>query len=235
VQPREEFLRKIGLDPAKPVVCFSGDDITTSPYDPIYLADLAEALRMIPLDRRPQILFRRCPADSSPRYRWVLERYPEIAVSDPLWVSHGEGDWTQIVPTMDDVALLVNVVQHCDLVVNVGSTMAMDFAILDKPAIYLAYNPQADQRTARWDINDIYRLPHFRSVHKLQPVHWARSPQELGRLVLHTLSHPHEKAQARRAWLELHVKQPMDRASERCFDALYQIARGAQLPCTSPS
>jgi hypothetical protein len=223
LKARDLFLAEVGLDPSRQVVCFSGDDVASSPHDPIYLADLAEALQKLPQPQRPQILFRRCPVDVSNRYDWVLEKYPEIAVSDPLWLSDSSGDWTQIVPTREDLALLVNVVQHCDVVVNVGSTMAMDFAILGKPGIYINYNPQGIN--GQWRIENIYRLPHFRSVHKLQPVYWANSATELGELVLRALERPQEKVAARQAWLDLQVKQPMERASKECYLALEKIMK----------
>jgi hypothetical protein len=152
----------------------------------------------------------------------VLEKYPEITVSDPLWLSYADGDWTQIVPTMDDVALLVNVIHHCDVVVNVASTMAMDFAILGKPGIYIAYNPPSIN--GNWSIHDLYRLPHFRSVHDLHPVYWAYGSEELGTLVMHALSHPQEKSQARSDWLNKQVMQPLNEASARCQKALCNIA-----------
>jgi hypothetical protein len=229
VQPRELFLCTLGLDPLRPVVCFSGDDVATSPCDPVYLADLAEALRALPAARRPQILFRRCPVDTSDRYQWVLERYPEIRVSDPRWMVAGQGDWTQSIPTMEDIALLVNVVQHSDAVVNLGSTMAMDFAILGKPGVYVAYDPPG--LGGRLSVRDIYRLPHLRCVHTLDPVYWARSAHDIGQQVDHALRHPQEKEAARQAWLMLQVEQPMDRASERCRDALLRIAAVAEPLC----
>ena len=222
IEPRERFLAGLGLDPGRPVVCFSGDDELTSPHDPVYLADLAEAMRSVPGNARPQILFRRSPVDRSARYDGVLARFPEIAVSDPLWRADGAGDWSQIVPTRDDVALLVNVVCHSDLVINVGSTMAMDFAAFDKPAIFIAYDPPSPD--AHWSFENIYRLPHFKTTHQLQPVHWARSRKDLRSVVLHALAHPEEKAEARRRWLHLHVEQPMDLASQRLSDALRALA-----------
>lgn len=224
VRPREEFLRKLGLDPGRPVICFSGDDFLTSPHDPRYLADLAEAMRAMDGTERPQILFRRSPVDQSGRYDAVLANYPEIALSNPCWTLRAAGDWSQVVPQWEDIALLVNVVYHSELVVNVGSTMAMDFAAYDKPAVYIAYDPDGIDRT--WTIHDIYRKVHFRTVHALQPVYWARSSRELGNIVFHALEHPGEKSEARRAWLSLHVHQPMERASER-FASLLQTLSGA--------
>jgi hypothetical protein len=213
VRPRDEFLRKVGLDPSRPVICFSGDDVLTSPHDPRYLADLADSMRAIDASQRPQILFRPSPIDQSGRYDAVLAKYPEVALSTPCWTVHAPGDWSQVVPQWEDIALLVNVVYHSDLVVNVGSTMAMDFAACDKPAVYIAYDPEGIGRA--WSIQDLYRKVHFRTVHALQPLYWARSSRELGTVVLHALLHPKEKSEARQAWLSLHVRHPLDRASER--------------------
>lgn len=219
LEPRESFLRRHGLDPALPVVCFSGDDVTTSPHDPVYLAHVAEGIRGLPAGHRPQILLRRCPVDGSGRFKSVVARYPEIAVSDPLWKSAGrEHEWSRMVPTPEDAALLVNVVAHCDAVINVGSTMAMDFAIMNKPGIFFGYNPP--EANGGWDIHRVYQLPHFKSVHRLQPVHWAANPWEVGLVVLHALRNPEEKRAAREAWLRLIVRQPMDQASRRFADTV---------------
>ena len=221
IVPKERFFGEHGLDIHRPVICFSGSDIT-SPFDPVYLEDLADALLRVPAGERPQILFRRSPVDTSDRFDGVLRRHPEIAVSNPRWQRVKNGDWSQLVPTQEDGTLLVNVVYHSDVVVNVGSTMGMDFAIFDKPGIFVAYNPEG--HVEKWDIDDYYGLPHFDSVHQLQPVYWARSPQELGELVLHALKNRFEKREARKAWLELIVRQPLDSASERFADEMRKLA-----------
>ena len=221
VQPREQFLTSVGLDPSRSVICFSGDDLTSSPYDPVYLADLAGAMRKIPAERRPQILFRRCPGDISKRYLPVLDQYREIATSDPLWLWSAHDDWSQVIPTIGDVALLTNVVQHSDLVVNVGSTMAVDFAVFGKPAIYIAYNPPS--ANGSWNIHESYRFAHLRSVHELQPVYWADSADKLAGLVMHALSNPEEKLQARCQWMKRLIAHPLDQASRRCYEALERI------------
>jgi hypothetical protein len=217
-RPRDEFLGGLGLDPARPVVCFSGDDEMTSPFDPAYLADLAG------MPEPPQILFRRSPIDVSGRYDGVLARFPEIAVCDPAWRA-GEGDWTQVAPSPEDLGLLANVARHCDVVVNLGSTMGMDFAVFDKPAVYVAYNPPDTGDRGAWDVTDLYRLPHFRCVHALQPVSWARSAADLGKQVRRALDRPGERSEARARWLREVVAFPLDRASERCAAALLEMAR----------
>jgi hypothetical protein len=221
IVPKERFFGGLGLDVRRPVVCFSGNDIT-SPFDPVYLEDLAAALLRVPAGQRPQILFRRSPVDTSNRFDGVLERHPEIAVSNPRWLRIKDDNWAQLVPTQEDGTLLANVVYHSDVVVNVGSTMGMDFAIFDKPGIYISYNPEG--RAAEWNIHEVYGLPHFVPVHRIQPVYWARSPQELGELVLHALKNRYEKREARKAWLDLIVSQPLGSASERFADEIRKLA-----------
>ncbi|HEV8722666.1 MAG TPA: hypothetical protein VGW77_18765 [Candidatus Binatia bacterium] len=223
IESRDQICQSLGLDPSRPIVCFSGSAIPTSPYDPIYLGDLAAVFNAMPELVRPQILFRRCPVDFSKRYHEVLCKHPEIAESKPAWVPCKDGDWSQIVPTLEDVRLLTNVVRHCDMVVNLGSTMAMDFAVMDKPGIYIDYDPSSVEGLQQNSIHAVYRQPHFRSVHRFQPVYWVKSQEQLGDTVLHALARPEEKAEARRQWLKELVMEPFSEASARCCQALRRV------------
>jgi hypothetical protein len=223
IEKRDVFLSRYGLDPARSVICFSGDDIGTSPHDPDYLEDLASALEQFPADTRPQILFRRTPTDISGRYESVLKRYPQIVSVEPAWVNLADNDWTKVIPTDDDVRLLVNTVAHCDLVVNVGSTMALDFAINHKPAIYLAYNPDSWKMGESWSIEDVYRYPHFNHIRQFNPVYWAKSKKQLPPLIKECLINSSGLEPQRQLWVEYLVKTPLDQASERCAKTLLHI------------
>lgn len=221
---REYFCATLGLDPGRPIVLFSGDDASTSPRDPGYLADLAEAMRGEFGATGPQLAFRPSPADRSNRYRAVLDQYPEIAVSEPAWSSIGEEGWEQVVPSPRDLALLANLARHCAVVVNLGSTMALDFAIVGKPAIYVDYEQPGIDGAWDWRAADIYRLPHFASVERTDPVLWARSPGELATQVRRATTDPDALTENRAAWIAIELVQPVNRASRRCIDALVRIA-----------
>lgn len=223
IELRSDFFKRLGLNPLRPVICFSGDDLITSPYDPQYLEDLAEELRNIPEINRPQIIFRRCPVDITHRYDSVLKKYPEIIESRPAWIPLLGEDWSKMIPTEEDMWLLVNIVRHCDLVVNLGSTMGLDFAILDKPAVFVAYQPQGWHPDCHWNFNNVYSLPHFETVHRLQPVYWARSKEELIVTVLQALEYPDEKRASRDEWIQTITRVPLDQASQRCAEALQMI------------
>jgi len=221
----DEFRSRLGLEPNKKVVVFSGDDVTTSPLDPFYLADVAEAIRNIPEPLRPHLIFRRCPVDVSGRYGWVIEKYPEIILSDPLWRKSDETDaWDAIVPTKEDVELLCNLVRHSDVVINIGSTMALDFAIFDKPAIFIRYDQPEGVGDVRRDIEEIYSLPHFRVFDGNDPVVWAKSRENLGSLIVQSIEHPEQVAKDRKQLLEKIAAHPLEQASDRIVSALIEIS-----------
>lgn len=175
---KELFFKKIGLDMNRKVVCFSGDDTRTSPFDPEYLEDLANSLMLFTENTRPQILLRRCPVDVSGRFQKIIKKHSTIIKeAAPIWNFDKEGDnWQLIYPNYKDIALLVNTVYHSDVVINVGSTMAHDFAIFNKPAIYLNYNPV---KSNKWNIETIYKFQHFRSMKNLTPVFWLNEKKDI--------------------------------------------------------
>jgi len=217
-QSKEVFYAKYDLDLNKKTICFSGDDSRTSPYDPEYLADLAETVMQMEESQRPQILFRRCPADFSDRYDEVLIRYEEIIkVSDPLWNRDaGEHNWSLFYPAFDDVKLLVNIAYHCDAVYNVGSTMAHDFAMFNKPAMYINY----DQPHAKgWSVETIYKFQHFRSMKGLDAVTWINSKNEIKEVLKKVLETPEKCSTDRKKWLEI-VTGCEENVSEKIVDVL---------------
>lgn len=173
---KEEFYKKYGLDENKQLICFSGDDVKTSPYDPQYLNDFATQITEQGRANDFQIIFRRCPVDLSGRYDWVLQKFPKLIVDmPPLWNFNSE-KWTAVYPTHEDVKLLVSLALYADVVVNVGSTMAFDFGMFDKPCIYIHYDHKKDRN---WSVDTIYKYQHFRSMPTKNTVFWLNGASEI--------------------------------------------------------
>lgn len=172
--PREVFFRKYKLDPEKKYLCFSGDDITTSPHDEFFLKDVAGAVRKLNRNGgKIGIIFRRCPVDFSGRYDKVLEAYSkEITVIDPEWRG-GNNSWDAVMPTREDMILQTNIIEHSFMVINIASSMVFDFAARDKPCAYLNYVPKV--RELKKDIREIYEYVHFRSMGTRDVVYWINS------------------------------------------------------------
>lgn len=211
--PREDFFSSYGLDSEKKLICFSGDDTTTSPYDPEYLHDLAEAMTAQGMQEDFHLVFRRCPVDVSGRYDWVIEKFSDLIVEmPPLWNFNSE-KWTAIYPTYDDVKLLVSLAKHAEVVINVGSTMALDFGMFGKPCIYINYDQRKDPN---WSVDTIYKFHHFRSMPSSSAVYWFNDRSTIVHILKKSLEEPETTI---REWQDV-VVDHINSASDRILKEL---------------
>jgi hypothetical protein len=227
---KEEFFKKYNLDINKKTICYSGDDVMTSPYDQDYLEDLCNSLNKFSKEERPQIIFRRCPVDFSDRYDEVLEKYKNIiTVIKPDWRiekdSPQKSNFTMIYPSNNDLSLLLNTCLHSDVVVNLGSTMAHDFAVHNKPCLYLNYNQKKDKN---WSVEIIYNFEHFKSMKNIDAVGWINDKSDFFPLLKKAMETPELIATERKLWLKKIVQHPLDKNSinlanlilEKCTSAI---------------
>lgn len=176
---RSKFFELYDLDCNKKIICFSGDDQKTSPDDPLYLKDIAEELIKSNLQETFQIVLRRSPVDFSGRFDSIVKMYPDLIKEiPPAWYFKSDRNWESIYPTINDLELLVSTVFYADLVVNVGSTMAFDFAIFSKPCVFINYD-QEHKTVKEWFVNDIYQFQHFQSMPSKNAVVWLNHKNEI--------------------------------------------------------
>ncbi|WP_296703848.1 hypothetical protein, partial [Algoriphagus sp.] len=214
---REEFAEKFKLDPKKSWVCFSGSDSKTSPHDAAYLQDVAEALK----DQKDiQLVFRQVPVEGVERYQEVLTKNPEIIHLNPIW--HKGKYWNEFYPYPEDIEHLVNLSFHCATVVNIGSTMALDFGWFDSPGLYLNYDHQANQT---WTTNFIYKFQHFQSMGKWDAVAWAYSKDEIKPRIREIIDSPEKVAPDRKKWMNKIIGTEETFASERLANVLDKLVK----------
>lgn len=176
---KEIFYDTYNLDLNKKIICFSGDDTKTSPDDPSYLKDIADELIKANLRGEYQILLRRCPVDFSGRFDVVVHEYKDlIKEAPPLWHFNISKDWSTVYPSIEDLKLLVSTTFYSDIVVNVGSTMAFDFAMFNKPCVFINYD-QENKNVKDWSVKTIYQYQHFRSMPSNNTVIWLNSKEEI--------------------------------------------------------
>lgn len=220
---REDFFQQNELDLTKKYICFSGDDVVTSPDDPKYLEDAALAIQKLN-DKgfNLGIIFRRCPVDFSGRYDEVLKKYPDILKAiDPLWKPFSSS-WNTILPTKEDDYLLSNLAEHCEMVINLGSSMVFDFVSHDKPCGYFRYN-QKVQLDKTWDIFKCYRYVHFRSMPAKDPVFFMDDPESISDVIEKVLKQDEEILINTKKWFEKINQHPPQLASQRIFEAMKKI------------
>ncbi len=222
---REEFFEEKNLDLNQEYICFSGDDITTSPDDPQYLNDVAEAIQILNKNRETKlgILFRRCPVDFSDRYDIILEKYKDLIVPvAPKWKQVG-GNWNSVFPTQEDLTLQVNTILHSKAVINLGSSMVFDFAVFDKPCLFLNYNVE-NKKDKNWSIEKVYNFVHFRSMPIGKEVFWIKSKEEMGLNLKAALENSNKTVEEAKHWFEKINVFPAEKASERIWEKLQKIS-----------
>lgn len=182
---REDFAQSNGLNPDKKWLCYSGDDVLTSPNDPVYLEHLAIELSKPIYNNAYQILFRRCPVDHSDRFKKVIRKYPTIIKEvEPLWLTAEV--WTSIFPQEADSSLLANTVFHSEAVFNIGSTMAFDFLQYDKPCVYINYDIPTN---LKWSVHTTYQYQHFRSMPSKKAVFCLDAQEDLEKVIREIQEH----------------------------------------------
>ncbi len=209
---KEKFFTRYGLDYKKKTICFSANDLS-SPYEDLYLNDICEQVNAIAEIDRPQILLRKCPVDKSSRFDKTIEKYREFVFQiDPDWRSDIEmnNQYVSIYPAFSDISLLVNTSFHADLVINLGSTMAHDFAVYDKPCLYLNYNPI---EKSNFKVEEVFNFQHFKSLKDLDAVVWINSKEEISNKIVAVLLNPAKFATEKKIWMERIVRHPLQQNS----------------------
>ncbi len=221
---KEIFFKEYRLDASKRYICFSGDDVTTSPNDPQYLLDVVKAVELLnSKGNNLGIIFRRCPVDFSKRYQHVLDKYKDIIVSiEPKWHKLGE-TWNTALPTLEDLQLQMNTIYHSEFVVNLGSSMVFDFVAFNKPCAFINYEV-VNKDYPKWSVKKIYNFIHFRSMPSKNAVIWLNTPDEIENKFEQLLSGSTSKTiQNAQAWFEVINHHPAKLASERIWVAIKTI------------
>ncbi len=223
---KQTFFKEYGLDLSKKYICFSGDDVTTSPNDPQYLLDVAKAVAQLNAKGyNLGIIFRRCPVDFSDRFDFVLEKYKNIIISiAPLWKNIGV-TWSTVLPTKEDLILQMNTIFHSEFVINLGSSMVFDFVSFKKPCAFINYEVVND-KFPNWSVEKIYNFIHFRSMPSKDSVYWFTNPAEMGKQIEKILG-ANDTTVVKNAqhWFEIINQHSPQKASERIWKAIEEITK----------
>ena len=220
---KESFFNKYNLDLNKKYICFSGDDITTSPYDETYLEDIAKAITLLnKKDFDLGVIFRRCPVDFSNRYDIVLKKYAEIIVPiDPLWKQNGE-TWNTVMPTTEDLSLQINIIANSEFVINIASSMVFDFVAFNKACMYINYN-EKNKSLKDWNSKKVYNFVHFRSMPSKEAVIWLTNKDEIPSKIEKTLHNSKTTIKKAEEWFKIINIENPEQASENIWNSILKI------------
>lgn len=220
---REVFCKRHNLDPSIKYLCYSGDDITTSPMDELYVRDAAKAVRALnKKGLQLKIIYRRCPVDFSNRYDEVLEEYKDVLVNiPPLWKKIGDG-WNTILPTSGDLDLQANIIAHTECVINLASSMVFDYVAHGKPCAYMNYNYLNVKEEAQKGVY-LYSYVHFRSMPSEDSVLWLNHPEEISEKIELMLKGVPDTVSSAKKWFEIINLHPPQKASNRIWEQIDKL------------
>ncbi len=225
LQTKESFFATHNLDPAKRYICYSGDDIVTSPLDQYYVEDLAKSV--IKLNNQGYnlgIIYRKCPVDFTGRYDAILSQYKNVIVSiDPLWKPIGK-NWNEIMPTKEDFALQANICEHTEFVCNIASSMVFDFVAHDKSCLFFDYEQPQLKKGIR-DIGQNYKYIHFRSMPTKEAALWCYDKSQLTGIIKDILDGKSSNVVVGKKWFEIVVGKNPTQACETIWAGINQIIK----------
>ncbi len=156
--PRDVFCSRVGLDPARPIVCLTVDRRGSA--DELLALRLRKAFESLP--RKPQLVARANPMGRP------LERIGPIPVLQPAWEWSAEMDWC--CPLPEDGPLWRSAIEHSAANVSAPSTVTLEFAAFGKPVINACFT---QERAEAWNSSFYARARQ----------HWATSAFSFDELV----------------------------------------------------
>ncbi|WP_298880762.1 UDP-glycosyltransferase [uncultured Polaribacter sp.] len=219
---KEDFFNEYKLDLNKKYICFSGDDVTTSPYDEYYLQDLAEIVQILNKEGyNLGIIYRKCPVDFTGREDEILKKYNDIIFPiNPKWENLGSS-WNKVMPLKEDFNLLANTLKNSILVINIGSSMVFDAVIHNVPCAYINYNNNS-VNTKLWDINKIYKFIHFKSMPSKKAVLWVDKKSDFEKIIRNVLKNDSTILETQK-WFNKITFFPQEKASENIINEINKI------------
>lgn len=195
---KNKFYKHIGLNPNKKIIFYSANTPSHFYYEPIFLEKLNEILKMEFKDDF-RIILRVHPHDTSKRFDYLKNRYPEIILQRPF--SNILNKNTHFLPEREELALFSNTLRYSDVAINLASTVTLDAAFFDKPIINIGFGPkEKDNLSIR--IPHYYESPHYKKIVKIGGTDIVYTYEELLNSIKKFLKNPEIKREERKKMLE---------------------------------
>lgn len=211
---KAEFYKKFNLIPSQKTILFSCGDVSTSPNDKIYIAAIAEIIANKKLDENVNFLVRTSPAETHERFNGLAKKYPWISWNYPKWIqsrSNHQENWSQRIPTIEDVSDLKAVLKYCDVSVNMLSTMSLDAMLFDKPVINTVFGNEKNKLA-----NDqrFLKYAHIIEVINTEATFIALNVGELEKFLKNCINNPEIKLKEQRALIAMEIGVALDETTD---------------------
>ena len=218
---KEQFCSKFDLDANKKTICFSCGDSSTSRNDELYIETIANAISTNEIEN-VNFIVRTSPAEDPIRFAAFITQFPFIKWNYPVWPLSRKGhqeEWSQRIPSIEDVKDLRALLEFSDLNINMLSTMSLDFIQFGKPVINTVFGNATnglynDQRFLKYE--------HIVNVVNSNATKIAKNKKELIAAIKTYLENPSLDAENRSNLLKLQVSKPLPATGKRIAETLLQ-------------
>ena len=216
---KEQLISKFNLDNSKPIILFTCND-SSSKNDPLYLGVLAQFIIDKKLSKEVNLVVRTSPAEEPERFKSIMEKYPFIKWNFPDWSvkreKHQE-NWTQRVPSKSDLDDLKSLVEHCDLNINVLSTITLDSFIFNKPVVNPVFG---NDDNGMFNDQKFLKYEHLSKLVDSNASWIVKNEEEYLMAINKILLNKDDKENARVQFKQLQIGKPLNGTSKRIAETL---------------
>lgn len=220
---KESFYTKFNLDVSKKIICFSCGDISTSKNDELYIETIANAILNNEI-KQVNLIVRTSPAEDPIRFNTLVSKFPLIKWNYPKWTLSRKGhqeEWSQRIPSVEDVKDLRAILEFSDVNCNMLSTMSLDFIQFEKPVINTVFGNASNEL---YDDQRFLNYAHILNVVNSKATKIAKNKKKLIEGINEYLSNPTLDADYRGNLLQLQVGKPLVQTGKRIAKALLEWA-----------
>ncbi len=217
LESREDFCRRLGLDPEKNIICL-GSEGKVMPSDADIALVLQDLISNGKLNKDCQLLIRPHFGYKNGEQKFMaLKNQPGVVIDMNNHPSQGfTDDWDYSKAQMDH---FLNILSHADIVINTCSTLALDAAALGRPTIVImfdGYNKKPFYVSCRrWYICD-----YFHELMRFEPALVADSVESLRQSINNLLDNPKLLVSNQRRLCERFCYHLDGNAGQRLFQKL---------------
>lgn len=217
--PREEFFKRIGIDPSKRLVVYAPMGRTFSDSDWEMIDILRAAIETGRIGPDAALLVRFQPNDfvdeSELKQRpWLHYDLPGIRFGTERSV-----DWDM---GFQELEHLTDTLAHLSVLVCYASSIAIDAAIFDKPTVGIAF--EVKRQPLAKSPTQYYQTEHYAKAVATGGIHLAKSEQELILAINAYLVDPSLNREARKRLVDSQCWKVDGKAGERIAHAIFTAA-----------
>jgi hypothetical protein len=210
IKPKEIFEKEVGIDPGKTLVFFGGSDVFIDEADIPHTLNKAIEEGAI---QNAQIWYR--PHPSSSVDIESVRKLSHVIVDDVFKRSQEGG------AAFSDTDRFINILHHSSVIINVASTLSIDAAVFDKPAVCIDYDGEANNQPYWNSVHVLYKhWDHYQRLMSTGGAEQATSAEELIKMVNEAIENPQKGAAGRKKIIETFVDTFDGKSGKRLADLL---------------